>query len=346
MFGKWYLAIMSMAVAPTIANAQTNKISVSNCHGFVTPEMDADTGWQVYTIGHHNTKVRVVPAAGCNAYSIEVGGTEFLRVPDDLARLRGVSYGTPVLYPMPNRVRGAQFTYEGQTFRFPPNGRGNFIHGLVHSVAWQPVSGRVENDFAELSSALTFSDDSEVYERFPFVHTLSLSIRVSDNRVRWTYVVENEGHSRLPFGFALHPYFNYLGDRGSAYLQVRAQKLMDADRQLPSGKLLDLDAHPLDARKPVSLAGYRADHVFFGMQHDPAAVVEFRDKGRRITFNTSAEFTHAVVYTPDRPYFCLENQTCSTDAHNLASQGMNAVAHLQECAPGEQMSGWVEYEFE
>lgn len=346
MSGCWYLAILLATVVPAWARAQTTKISVSNCDGFVAPDKDVATGWQVYTIRHHDTTVRVVPAAGCNAYSIDVAGTEFLRVPDDLSKLKGVSYGTPILYPMPNRVRGAQFTYNGQTYKFPPNGRGNFIHGLVHSVAWRPVSALAENDFAELTCALPFDEGSDTYKRFPFPHTLKLSIRVSSNRVRWTYVVENEGRRTLPFGFALHPYFNYLAKRGHTYLQIRAETLMDSDNQLPTGKLLDLGVHPLDARQPVSLAGYNADHVFFGMRHDPAAVVEFRDTGHKITFTTSAEFTHAVIYTPDRPFFCLENQTCSTDAHNLASQGMKAVAHLQECPPGKDMSGWVEYEFD
>jgi len=39
--------------------------------------------------------------------------------------------GTPVLYPMPNRVRDGVFTFGGRTFTFAPNNGPNYIHGLV-----------------------------------------------------------------------------------------------------------------------------------------------------------------------------------------------------------------------
>jgi aldose 1-epimerase len=121
---------------------------------------------------------------------------------------------------------------------------------------------------------------------------------------------------------------------------------MESMDQLPSGKLLALDGHPLDARQPRSLEGFNSDDVFFGMQPDKPAKVEFRDVDRAITFVASKEFTHLVVWTPGRGYFGIENQTCSTDAHNLAAQGMDAVAHLQVCPPGEKRNGTVEYRFD
>ena len=49
-----------------------------------------------------------------------------------------------------------------------------------------------------------------------------------------------------------------------------------------------------------------------------------------------------VVYTPPgRPFFCMENQTCSTDAHNLYSKGLEKEAHLLIAGQGKKVSGWV-----
>ena len=342
------LILLALTLAAEIACAvePAPHISTSNAHGSVSAIIDEATGWSIYTIQHSGKTVRVVPEAGFNVFSIVLDNIEYLRVPDDLSKLRGVGYGTPILYPMPNRVRGARFEYEGRTYEFPPNGRGNFIHGLVHSVAWRVTSAHVEDDFAELHCSLPFHSGSDLYQRFPFEHVLSIGLRVSERGVRWTYKVSNTGTKTVPFGFALHPYFNYLGDRSQTFLQVSAKTLMESHGQLPTGKLVRLDHHRLDARTPVSLAGYTADDVFFGVQQDPAAVIDYRDKRRKIALHTSQEFSHCVVYTPDRPFFCVENQTCSTDAHNLASQGMGEVAHLQECGPGEAMTGWVEYRYD
>ncbi len=315
--------------------------------GELSVERDAATGWQVFTLKQGATTVRVVPAAGANAYSVVHRGTEFFRVPEELKRLPGVGHGNPILYPTPNRVKGAKFTFEGKTYEFTANCGGNFIHGLVHSEAFEVDSYDAKDDFAEMTLSLTFAPGSRPYQLFPFKHVFRMTIRVREGAVRWTYEVDNrDGDANLPFGVAFHPYVIYQKSRQETYLQVPASHLMEASNQLPSGNLLELDGHPLDAREPRSLEGFDSDDVYFGMQPDKPATVTFRDVKRRIAFTASPEFTHLVVWTPDQPYFGIENQTCSTDAHNLASQGKGDVAHLQICPPGQRKTGSVEYRFD
>ncbi|GAG43851.1 unnamed protein product, partial [marine sediment metagenome] len=53
-------------------------------------------------------------------------------------------------------------------------------------------------------------------------------------------------------------------------------------------------------------------------------------------------FTHSVVYTQQTGHFCLENQTCSTDAHNLHARGLRKEAHLTILRPGESLTAWIE----
>lgn len=308
---------------------------------------DDATGWMIYTLRQGDTQVRVVPEAGANAYSIRNRDVEYLRVPTELSKLRGVSFGNPILYPTPNRIHAAKFTFDGKTYEFPPNGRGNFIHGLVHSEPFQVIAVAADADSAQITCELTFQPGGRPYELFPWNHMFRMTIRVAEGSVRWTYEVDNHPDGRnLPFGVAFHPYFLYQESRAQTFLQVPATHLMQSTRQLPSGKLLELDGQPLDARQPTSLDGYQADDVFFGMRPERPVRVEFRDVRRSVVFQTSPEFTHVVVYTPDRPFFCVENQTCSTDAHNLAAQGNNDVAHLQICPPGMKKSGSVEFRFE
>ena len=315
--------------------------------GQVEVEKHVATGWDVYTLRQGEITVRVVPSAGSNAYSVVYRGVEFFRVPEELKKLPGVGYGNPILYPMPNRVRGAAFTFEEKTYRFPKNGNGNFIHGLVHSEAFDVESVSSNDDVSELTCALTFAPGRRAYDLFPFRHVFRVTISVTDGAVRWTYEVDNrQGDKSLPFGVAFHPYVMYQNSRKETYLHAPATHLMESMNQLPSGKLLALDDHPLDARRPRSLAGYHADDVFIGMNPDRPARILFRETNRGITFRASAEFTHLVVWTPDRPYLGIENQTCSTDAHNLASQGRQDVAHLQVCLPGEKATGSVEYRFQ
>lgn len=313
---------------------------------------DPETGWSRYVLSNGRLQVELVPEAGFNVGSLKVDGTEMLRHPDSIEKLRGVAYGVPILYPTPNRVRDAAFTFQGREYRFPANNGPNFIHGLVHSVAWDVVETSIREDrqggqaghTVSVTGGLSFQPQNDLFQRFPFPHTLRVTVSVTAEAVRWTYEVDNrQGTEPIPFGFALHPYFQYLGSREHTYVEIPASHVMEAVDLLPTGKLLPLDDHPLDARQPTSLAQIQADDVYYGLDPDRPTRIGFRDAGYELALHTSRDFTHLVLYSPDRPFFCVENQTCSTDAHNLAASSHQDVAHLMVCPPGEIRQGWVEY---
>ncbi len=307
---------------------------------------DADTGWPVASIKEADLTIKLCPAAGLNVFSIQYKGTEMLKTPKSLRELRGFMYGVPVLYPMPNRVRAGRFTFEGQKFSFTPNKDGNFLHGLVHSVAWETANMNIGQP-TTLSFTCPFAPGSDQFKLFPLQHDLQLSISVTDHSVRWTYTVDNtKGDKPIPFGFALHPWFLYQGSRKETFLTVPATHLMESEKLLPTGKLLGLADTKLDLRKPRSLDEVVCDDVFFGMKEADPTVIDFRQPRVKVTLKASDEFTHFVLYTPkDQPWFCTENQTCSTDAHNLYDQGLKKESHLQIVPPGKTATGWVEYDF-
>ena len=119
---------------------------------------------------------------------------------------------------------------------------------------------------------------------------------------------------------------------------------MDVERQFPSGKL-----DPITPDSPWSLLDFkpvsalRLDDVYFGATPESKVDVRYETIGMELRQRASADFTHVVVYTPDRDFFCIENQTCSTDAHNLFAKGLEKESHLQILQPGKKTSGWVEY---
>lgn len=294
------------------------------------------------------TAVKFAPQAGANLYSIQIHGTELLRQPDKPGDFTGFRYGTPVLYPTPNRVRDASFTWEGKTYKFDANERTNFLHGLVHSAAWTVVSQNVENDKATVVCELPFEPGKPWFEKFPFPHTLRLTIEVRDGAVKWTYAVDNsKGTAAIPMGFALHPWFLYQGARKDTHLTVPAKHFMEAEGMLPTGKLVPLEGTKFDARRGLSLEGFVIDDVYHGMTSAEPVKIQFADKSVAVALRASDDFTHLVVYTPAKePWFCVENQTCSTDAHNLFNKGLKDESHLIVVPPGKIHTGWVEFSFE
>ena len=323
------------AYCAVVSNVVAGEISIGN-----------ESGTQVFTLLQGTTVVKFAPAAGANAYSIRVDDVEYLRQPESLDKLPGVGFGNPVLYPTPNRVKDAAFEFGGKTVRFQPNSGGNFIHGLVNRHAWQFVRSDSDSEHATITCVADFRDGTALHSQFPFPHQLYLTVTVREGAVRWTYKVDNTGGTAaVPFGFALHPYFVYQGRRENTYLNIPATHWMESDKQLPSGELVPKDQLDFPLGEFMSLEGTTFDDVFWGMKPDQPTVIDYRDVNRKITIAASEAFTHLVVWTPDRPYFGVESQTCSTDAHNLHAAGKATEAHLQICPPGQTLSGWVEYRF-
>lgn len=351
--GVTLFSIMIAAYASALLCAEISQSSTETkmqTHSYThRTEIDSMTGWKIYLLSYRDPKdrrksleARISPDAGSNLYSLKVDAVELLVQPDSVAQLPGFRYGFPVLYPTPNRVRDSKFTFGGHSYSFSPNDRSHFIHGLVHSLRWQCAAPASDAEGVTLKTWLDWNAAFPGFQIFPVTHRISLTYRLNREGVKISFTVENQDDKLLPFGFALHPWFQILGTRAETFLQVPAQKHMKAEGLLPTGKLENLDNSPYDLRKPVSLQRLNLDDVYWGLSPEQAPGYECRDKGVKVSLAASAEFTHMVVYTPQgKPFFCMENQTCSTDAHNLYAKGLKEEAHLLIAEKGKPVTGWV-----
>ncbi len=300
---------------------------------------ETQQGAKVIVLRGKDLEARIAPEAGANLFSLKVGGEELLVQPEKMEDLKLHRSGTPILFPMPNRVRDAVLNLEGQQFKFEANNAKNFIHGLVRQRPWKsepPVAGKAG------ASAKVWIDWDEAqpdFARFPLPHRLTVTYTLTRTGVQLAYAVENRGKARLPFGFGVHPWFRVPGERKQVFLQVPVSQRMEAEDKLPTGKLVKVDGG-YDLRKPTSLEALDLDDVYFGTTPAAAPSFEWRERGVKVTLAGSAEFTHFVVYTPPgKPFFCMENQTSSTDAHNLHARGIKREAHLLFVEAGKTARG-------
>jgi aldose 1-epimerase len=343
-------AVVASATASGRARAQP-AVESAAATGFsaeVVP--DAGTGWDIIVLRYRDKasptqgmEVKVAPAAGSNLFSWKVDGVEMLAQPAQLADLKDQRAGTPLMFPTVNRVRDAHMVFEGREFSFEPNNGKNFIHGLARRRPFQV--GTVAAKGASAASAQVFLDWDEKqpdFPRFPLKHRLTLTYTLRKGSLQIGYRVDNQGDARLPFGFGLHPYFHIPGKREDVTVTAPLEKRMEAVDLLPTGNLLPVAKTDYDLRKPRPLSALALDEAYFGMTPDKAAAFTLADTGLRVQLGGTADFTHLVVYTPpDKPFFCIENQTSSTDAVNLAGRGKKREAHLQVVPPGKKAAGEV-----
>jgi aldose 1-epimerase len=313
---------------------------------------DAGTGWAIVVLRHERRgrrlEARLAAAAGGNLFSLAVGrdgvDQELLHQPETLAELTQHRSGTPVLFPTPNRVRDARMTFAGRSFGFAPNSEANFIHGLVRDRPWQAQRPRAGAASASVSLFIDWSASQPEFARFPIRHRLTVTYTLRSSGLRIAYAVENQAAEPLPFGFGLHPFFRAPARRSDALLVVPASHYMEAEAMLPTGRLLPVAGTRFDLRKPTPLDALALDDAYTGLIPGRAPGFVRRDLGLRVTLAGSRPFTHVVVYTPAaHPFFCIENQTCSTDAHNLWARGLHKESHLIVVAPRQIARGAADW---
>ena len=90
-----------------------------------------------------------------------------------------------------------------------------------------------------------------------------------------------------------------------------------------------------DVRQFRSVGDLDLDHVYTGMIPGLSPMIEYGGLGLGIALEAGPSHTHLVCYAPKgEPYVCIENYTCSTDAHNLFDRGYAAESGLKVVPAG------------
>lgn len=323
-------------------------------------ELDTEIGSTIITLTYQdqersarNIVASIAPELGSNLFRFRVGEYDLIYSDRELLTHREFT-GNFVLWPFPNRVRNKRYTYQGKHYSLEevkrPEADANLVHGLVFDQPWQFEQPVVTQNSASVTTFIDMTPDSSFYSSYPFPSRLSLTYTLTQNTLTTSYRLHNTGTQTLPFGFALHPYFAMLSGPEETLLSVPAEAVMEADEySLPTGRVFDLNKlmyAMYDLRSPIPVGHLKLDHVYTHVRRDIDTVIDYRKHRIQLIIATSDDFTHAVVFTPGgKPYFCVEHQTCSTDAINLHNQGpeMRQLAHLLEVAPGESATGTIHY---
>lgn len=297
--------------------------------------------------------VCIAPEYGSNLFRFCVGKHDLIYTDHELLTKRDFT-GTFVLWPFPNRVRDKRYNYQGQRYSlenvYRPGGYPTLIHGLVFDRPWKYTQPVIGPDAVSVTTYVDINTESPYYPAYPFDSRLSLTYTLSETELTVTYQVHNQSARTLPFGFALHPYFSTFADKHDVSISIPAQAVMEADDEmLPTGRIFDVNKvmyAMYDLREPVPVDFLKLDHVYTRLNKQALSIVDYKTLALQLHISATDDFTHAVIFTPQQaPSFCIEYQTCSTDAINLHHQGtaLREAAHLLEVQPDATFSGTLRY---
>jgi aldose 1-epimerase len=275
----------------------------------------------------------IVPAWGNNCFMLQVHEPVLESVAFEEFRARPTSYGIPILFPFPNRLRDGAFLFRGQRYVVNPN-----RHGFVRDKAWRVLNtGASAGEGAWITSrfeAVQYA--AAILQQFPFPFCFDVTYRLREAVLSMETVVHNTGAHDMPMGFGIHPYFRC---PGQGTVCVPARQRWELEDSLPTGKLLAVDG-PYDLRQPRDVTSLVLDDIYTDLVSDTDGLVRctLQDQQRRIqttvAFNAT-QFPHVVIYTPPAPRqaICIEPYTCPTDGLNLQARGVES--NLLVLQPGE-----------
>lgn len=279
------------------------------------------------------------PEVGGSIVRLQGWGRDLLRPAGDadLAARDPLRLAAYVLVPFSNRVRGAQFTFEGRRYRLARNfePEPNAIHGNGWQRAW-----RVERSGAgDATLSLTHDPARDGAEAWPFAYRAEQAYRLTAHGMEVRLRLTNADTRRMPAGIGLHPFFpltpaTRLTARLGGVWQNGADKLPAAHARVPP-------AWDFSAGEPV--APLSLDNCFTGW--DRHAAIDWPDRHLRLTLEASPVLGSLVIFVPRaHDYFCVEPVSNINDAFNLAAAGTPDTG-LAVLSPGETLEAMIRFGF-
>ncbi len=269
--------------------------------------------------------------------------------PDVLVGGSGTRSGSPILFPFPNRIAGAAFEWDGQTYHLEPSHPGdpNAIHGFCAKTAWADFAATAES---AVTGTFRLSRDAPAgAARWPGDLELRVTFELLDHAMRVTARVSNLSDHAVPFGLGYHPYFTTLGatELADTEVQVSAGSYWQLHDSIPDGTVAPV-AGDRDLQVLVPIGDRVLDDVLTGLspfRPDGDGLMQraqLRGPKVGLLMRYDASFRDVVVFTPaNREAIAIEPYTCPTDAVHLQALGHDVG--WRSLAPGSEWTGVVEY---
>ena len=247
-------------------------------------------------------------------------------------------YRSKVLFPFPNRLKGACYRFDNQQYQFPiaePE-RRNALHGFPNDLAFE-ISDYLHQD--HISHVTLRHEYRKNYDYYPFSFDLQVRYTlVHPENLRVNLSIINQGDEVMPIGLGWHPYFKLNGsttDQLLLKLPTVKRVMVDAN-QIPTGVKEDFTAF----NKLAPLKDQQLDDCFEIIQDKNQSIAQtwlwsgVHQRGLRIWQEIGkGKFNFLQVFTPpSRRSVAIEPMSCNIDAFNNKDG-------LHELAPNKKLEG-------
>ena len=280
----------------------------------------------------------IAPERGGACLRLSRWGAEALCTPKTEEELAQTPFffGTPLLFP-PNRISGAEFTFQGRRYSFPVNepATGCFLHGELYKTPFQVLSqgeGGVRLGYR--------ATVEQPYLSFPHAFSLTLDWSLSPDGLRQETSFTNLSDADMPVALGFHTAFRApFAPEGRAediFLTLDTQREYGRNMRnyLPDGSVFteypDRQALAQGAYQPCDQAVSRLFQM--GARHEMR--LTDRKRGLAVRYRAGESFRYWMVYHggPGKA-LCVEPQSWLSNCPNAPFP--REKTGFDSIAPGE-----------
>jgi aldose 1-epimerase len=170
---------------------------------------------------------------GAYIKSINLSGAGILMETPDGEQTHG---GAAMLIPFANRVRNAEYNWEGKEYHLPKNNGDHSIHGLTRDLDWTVLT--------EATKSILSTDIR--HEGYPNGVKVKVEMIVKKNSFEISMDFMNSGDLPVPLSPGMHPYFRFQ-DRWQVKAFDQIRMLEYVDDYFPNGNMIKTDPDVLSS---------------------------------------------------------------------------------------------------
>lgn len=232
----------------------------------------------------------------------------------------------PMLFP-PNRISGAEFEFEGRTYKFPVNESktGCFVHGIMHETAFDILEA------CDTSIKLCYEATKEnPYLMFPHEFSVVVEYAIKDEKLMQTISIQNKSNENMPVGLGFHTTFNTTDENG---YKVHADVLKEFTRDekyLPTGEFNNNSAIINELKSSFGFDTSREVSALFELGEDHLITIQ-TDSNTRINYLLDEKYKYLMVFNMGSggKYVCIEPQTWISNCPNFADREKYGFSYIK-----------------
>ena len=268
--------------------------------------------------------------------------------PADLTAF-GSKYGMPILYPTPNRIKDATYTWQGKTHVMTKRGQKILRHGLVMDEPFTVRRLEAGEDSALCEAEIALREGDALTEGYPFPSKLTVRYTLTKRGVHMDLTVRNDGALPMPLGTGFHAAWNvplFPGQRPldcRLQIPVRRHWLHDPQTIIPTGETVT-DSPLLRALREGTLVPEReALSCLLELDEGPVRLTTPRGN---LVCTREAGYPFLMLWNGGggQGFVCPEPQSWLVDAPNLSlppqASGFTALV------PGQSATTRLRYALE